>query len=382
MNHSTDAAHGRSRGGAARRPRGCRRRAGAPRCRISGRRNALLAGAVAVLFGAGILLAGCSAAGEEGEAGGEASSGAPARTSGGAGGGGGQGGGSGGPGGNSAAAGPEAAPSWPTAAAEVDTRSRSVEVGGRLRPRTRITHAAPVAGIVRNIAVEPGDRVEPGTVLFVIERDEVGQTFRPTEVEARIGGVVSEMMIQAEEQVRAGDAGAVVVGRDGYVLEARVSDKDIAGVTVGQAVTARSSAGATVSGRLSVRGEEPDYETGLFPVTFRFPGAPGIGIGTFLLVELPIREVEGIFVSRDAVDRRYGRDFLWVVDEAGEGEGDGDEAEGALARREVSLGDAFDDEVLVADGLAPGERYVVRLSGREREGAPVPAAGDDDGGGN
>jgi multidrug efflux pump subunit AcrA (membrane-fusion protein) len=344
MNRSKDAADGGSRGIAA--------------CRLGDHRGraAFSVRAAAIFLGAALLLTGCGAVGDSGEAaggGGAASAGEAAGTDGGA------------------PDGPAAAPAWPTAAGEVDTRSRSVEVGGRLRPRTRITHATPVAGIVRDVAVEPGDRVQPGTVLFVIERDEVGQTFRPTAVEARIGGVVSELMVQGEEQVRAGDAGAVVVGRDGYVLEAYVSDKDIAGVTVGQAVTARSSGGIMVSGRLSVRGEEPDYETGLFPVTFRFADAPaGIGIGTFLLVELPIREVEGIFVPRNAVDRRYGRDFLWVVDEA----------ESVLVRREVSLGDAFGDEVLVADGLVPGERYVVRLSGRERDGAPVPPAGEDDGG--
>ena len=348
MNQSTHGPDGGSRGIAACRP-GDRRG-----------RTAFSVRAAALFLGAALLLTGCGAAGDSGEAAGAAPAGEAAGTN------------------DGAPDRPEAAPAWPTAAAEIDTRSRSVEVGGRLRPRTRVTHAAPVAGIVREIAVEPGDRVEPEADLFVIERDEVGQTFRPTAVEARIGGVVSEVMVQAEEQVSAGDAGVVVVGRGGYVLEARVSDKDITGVRVGRTVTARSSVGATVSGRLSVRGEEPDYETGLFPVTFRFPDASGIGIGTFLLVELPIREVEGIFVPRDAVDRRYGRDFLWVVDEA----------EAALARREVTLGDAFDDEVLVADGLTPGERYVVRLSGREREGAPVPPArqdgaredGGDDGG--
>ena len=328
----------------------------------------------ALLLAAALLLSGCAAGAGEGSAG-EGSAGEGRRGTRDGGGGGGTAGA--GRGGGTAGAGRGTAPAWPTAAAEVDTRIRSVQVGGRLRPRTRITHTAPLDGIVREVTVESGDRVDPGTVLFVLERDEVGQTFRPTEVEARIGGVVSEVRVQPEEQVRAGDAGAVVVGRDGYVLDARVSDKDIAGVAVGRTVTARTSDGAAVSGRLSVRGEEPDYETGLFPVTFRFPNAAGIGIGTFLLVELPTAEIEGVFVPTAAVDRRYGRDFLWVVDEPStEDEAD---PEAVLRRREVSLGDVFGDEVLVVDGLAPGELYLTRLSGRERDGAPVPASRDEGG---
>jgi RND family efflux transporter MFP subunit len=225
----------------------------------------------------------------------------------------------------------------------------------------------PVAGIVRSVSVEPGDRIDAGAVMFTVERDEVGQSFRPSPVEARISGVVSEVMVQEAEQVSAGDGGAVVFGRDGFVLDARVSDKDIAGVRVGQTVQARASSGATVTGRLSVSGEEPDYETGLFPVTFRFPNAPGVGIGTFLLVELPVQEIEGIFVPRTAVDRRYGRDFVWVVDES----------EGVLVRREVRLGDILGDDVRVREGLSPGDRYIARPSGEEREGAPAPPASRD-----
>jgi hypothetical protein len=53
--------------------------------------------------------------------------------------------------------------------------------------------------------------------------------------------------------------------------------------------------------------------------------------------------------------------------------------EAVLRRREVSLGDVFGDEVLVVDGLAPGELYLTRLSGRERDGAPVPSSRDEDG---
>ncbi|MFP4565084.1 MAG: efflux RND transporter periplasmic adaptor subunit [Spirochaetaceae bacterium] len=258
-----------------------------------------------------------------------------------------------------------------TAVAAVETRNRTVQVGGRLRPSARITHEAPVGGIVRNVAVEPGDRVDAGAVLFTVERDEVGQSFRPSPVEARINGVVSEVMVQAEEQVRAGDGGTVVVGRGGYVLDARVSDKDIADVRVGQSVSARASDGTTVTGRLSVRGQEPDYETGLFPVTFRFPDAPGVGIGTFLLVELPVQEIEGIFVPRSAVDRRYGRDFVWAVDES----------EDVLVRREVELGEVLGDEVRIISGLSSGDRYLARLTGAEREGAPLPSAPEDGAGG-
>lgn len=262
---------------------------------------------------------------------------------------------------------PAAAGVSPAALAEAErtTRTRSIEVAGRVRPRTRIEHGAPVNGIVREVAVAPGDRVTQGTAILTIEREEVGQTFRPVPLTARIGGIVATVEVQPSQQVSAGATLATIVGDDGYILEAQISDKDAFSVSVGRPVTARTTAGATVSGTLVARSPEPDYETGLFTLTFRFPDAAAVGIGTFLLVELPTETLDGVFIPREAVDRRYGQSFVWTVDEAA----------GVLRRSEIEPGATLGEEVLVAAGLEPGTRFLTRVTGRERDGAPI-ADGD------
>ena len=261
---------------------------------------------------------------------------------------------------------PVAAGSQPTEVAEVEALSRTIQVAGRLRPRVRIVHALPVPGVINTVLVNSGDRVDTGAPLFTVERDAVGQTFRPVPVPSRVTGVVSEVHIQAEESRNAGEAGVTVVGTDDYILEARVSDKDSANIVVGRPVTAYTANGRAVEGILESRSPEPDYETGLFTLRLRFPGSAGISIGTFLSVELPIRRISGVFVPRSAIDRRYGRYFVWVVEPG----------EQVLQRREVSLGEVIGEATRIEGGLAPGERYLVSLSGREREGAPAPAHQD------
>lgn len=242
-----------------------------------------------------------------------------------------------------------------------DTRSRVIQVAGRLEPRTRIVHRIPVAGVVREVRVSNGQRVRPGDVLISIEREEIGQTFLPVPVTARIGGIVSDLSAQPEEQVSAGDPALAIVGLDGFLLEARVSDKDARSLRVGEPITARSSSGQTATGRLLSRSQEPDYTTGLFTVAFEFAANQPVGIGTFLVLDLPAERVPGVFVNRNAIDRRYGRYFLWIVDEQ----------EQSLTRREVTLGATIGDEIAVASGLSPGERYVPRPTGREREGTSI-----------
>ena len=266
-------------------------------------------------------------------------------------------------------AGAPAGPPRRIATATEVVRSQTAQVAGRLRPRARITHDVPVAGIVRGVTVEPGDPVDVGSPLFSVERNEVGQTFRPAVVVSRIDGVVSQVFVEVEEEVQAGDSGVLVVGSDGYILEAEISDKDASNVSVGQTVIARTRDGLELAGTLAQRSQEPDYETGLFSLTFRFPEAPSARVGAFVIIELPTESVQGIFVPRDAIDRRYGRYYLWVVDEA----------EGVFRRQEVSLGETIGESVLIQSGIEAGTRYLPRLTGREREGAPAPDAETTDG---
>ncbi len=252
--------------------------------------------------------------------------------------------------------------------AEEGSRSRTIQVAGRLRPRVRISHDTPVSGVVRELMVESGERVSRGDPLFTVERIAVGQTFRPVPVEARIDGVVSEVHVQVEEELIQGSEGVTVVSGEDYILEARISDKDATDILVGREVLGRTSGGDEVAGRLIARGQEPDYETGLFTLTFQFDQDPLVSIGTFLSIELPTREIPGVFGPREAVGRRSGRFFRWVV-------GGG---EVVVTRRGVEVEQGIGGGVRV-EGLSPGGRYLATLTGRERGGSPGSGSGSGSG---
>ena len=243
--------------------------------------------------------------------------------------------------------------------AAVERRSRVIQVAGRLKPRTSILHTAPADGLVQGLMVSPGDRVRAGTLLFSVDRNEVGVSFRPVPEFARISGLVSEVNISNEEEVSEEDPGVTLIGLDGFTLEAKISDNDAFTVAAGQSVKAHTRDGAEIQGTLARRSPEPDYATGLFELTFEFPPDPAAFVGAFVLIDLPTEITEGFFVPRGAIDRRYGRNFLWIVEGT----------ESTLQRREVILGTSIGDEILVSEGLSAGERYLKRLSGREREGS-------------
>lgn len=247
------------------------------------------------------------------------------------------------------------------AALELGVRSHAIDVAGRLEPPSRIVHRIPSAGYVLSIAVREGQRVAEGDELLRVRRsDDVLDIYQPVPLRARVPGRIAEISVDRGSEVSVGDEAVTIIGTDGYLLFAYVSDKDAFRVDTGQRITATTTDGGRVRGVLETRSQEPDYETGLFELTFRFSSDPLLRIGEFLVIELPVDRVEGVFVPRDAVVRRYGSFFLWIVGE-----------DGTLEAREVVVGDSFAGEVHLADGVVPGERFLPAPTGREREGQPV-----------
>lgn len=253
--------------------------------------------------------------------------------------------------------------SSPVAVVQVSEQSHSITVGGRLEPESRIVHKVSTGGYVQAVFVREGQLVTAGQELLHLKRkDDVMELYKPVPLVARISGRVSEVLVQPEAEVSAGESAVVILGTQGYVLEAYVSDKDAFRIDVGQQVRGRTAGGGAVTGLLLSRSPEPDYSTGLFELTFHFPNSQRVSIGEFVLIDLPVDRVRGLFVPRDAVVRRYGSYYVWVVNESQR-----------LEARQVVLGSVFGDLVLISEGLEPGQRYLQRLTGREREGAPLGA---------
>jgi multidrug efflux pump subunit AcrA (membrane-fusion protein) len=212
---------------------------------------------------------------------------------------------------------------------------------------------------VDTIHVKVGDRVAEGQALVTLSRDAPGEVFRPLVLASRITGRVSEIHLNEGAEVRSGAVAVTVMDDSEYRLVAALSDKDAFRVAaMGRAaVLARSADGISLRGSLAGVAAEPDYSTGLFNATLRFPAQAGARIGMVLFMDLPVEEVRGLFVKQDLIVRRFGRSIMWIIDENDK-----------LKQVQVSTGKPYGDEILVTAGLPPGTRYLNRLNSGEREG--------------
>jgi multidrug efflux pump subunit AcrA (membrane-fusion protein) len=176
--------------------------------------------------------------------------------------------------------------------------------------------------------------------------------------------VVSVVHVQPANEVKSGAAGVTVIDTNGYSLTASVSDKDAFRIQTGGEVTGRTVDGQALKGVLLWRTPEPDYATGLYAVSFRFPSVPGVHLGQFVAIDIPVERARGIFVPQSILVRRYGRYYVWTVSEAS-----------TLKSLAVETGAKYGDYILIEKGLAVGDRYLTRLSRNEREDMPVVVAG-------
>jgi multidrug efflux pump subunit AcrA (membrane-fusion protein) len=223
--------------------------------------------------------------------------------------------------------------------------------------------------LVNQIYVQEGSRVSAGEPLFSVVQDDPGNRFLPVVVEARHPGVVSEILIGEFDDVVGGQPAVVVADINELVLQAVASDLDAFSIRPGIDVVGLDPEGGGHPGSLDSVSAEPDYQTGLFTLTFRFLGNSDTRVGMPLFIDIPVQDVEGIFVPTDSVVRRYGRNRVWTVDESG-----------LLQSVEVEIGPVIGNSILIVEGLEEGVSFIRRPTGREREGLDAESLFESSGG--
>lgn len=105
-----------------------------------------------------------------------------------------------------------------------------------------------------------------------------------------------------------------------------------------------------------------DVKTGTLRVRAEFPNTDKIlrpGMFGRIRVDLGFQP-NSILVPERAVTELQGKNFVWVIEA-------GDKA----TQRPVKVGEGIDGNLLILEGLKPGERFVVEGLQKVREGAPV-----------
>jgi RND family efflux transporter MFP subunit len=171
-----------------------------------------------------------------------------------------------------------------------------------------LTLKTPISGIVTDVRVRPGDKINPGDTLAVIARTE----------KARVQLEVSSADIK---KIEAGQPAMVVENGD----------------------TARAT-GEVKSVSLSA-----DPETRLFLVDVILDSNGSLAPGTLQRVKIRTQYLEGALqVPGDAIQTRGEENFVYVIT-----------AENKAEKRTIVISTYNDDSVVVSEGVAVGDQVVV-----------------------
>ena len=179
---------------------------------------------------------------------------------------------------------------------------------------------------------------------------------------APFDGVVADRYVEPGELLVPGTPVLRILDPFVLKLECDVTERDITELFEGMAAQVEFAGNPeTLMGRIHWVGFAADPKTGKFPVEVRVDNAdlslrPGV-MGRARV--LRARHEDVIAIPRDAVVERAGGPTAFVVEE------------GVAVERSLSLGPDHGLMVVVDDGLAPGDRLVVRGQRELRPGMTV-----------
>ena len=193
-----------------------------------------------------------------------------------------------------------------------------------------------------------------------IARDELADG----EVAAPYAGVVTERHTEVGAWVGVGAPVATLLNENDLEIEADVPYNRISGLSPGTAVTVSLADGSPHAAIVRAVGAEENALTHTRRVRFT-PQVTGAevanAVGESVSVSLPLGAPRQVLtVHKDAILKRQGLSLVYVVN-----------AEGAAEIRPVSLGEAVGPRFEVLDGVAVGERAVIRGNERLRPGQAV-----------
>lgn len=186
---------------------------------------------------------------------------------------------------------------------------------------------------------------------------------RDTEVRAPYAGTVVVRLVEAGAYVQVGAPLVRMLGDRSLEIEADVPFQNLTGLAVGTEVSITLDDGTRHSAvvRAMIPSENPLTRTRLVRLvpTFGETSRP-LANDQSVTLEIPLgAERQVLSVHKDALVKRRGQDLVFVID------GDATQA------RPVTLGAAVGNRLEVLNGLAEGDRVVVRGNERLKQGDKV-----------
>lgn len=219
-------------------------------------------------------------------------------------------------------------------------------------PNRHVFVSTRIEGKVETIFVNVGDRVTRDQKLAVIQSRQIGNPPPTITITAPMAGVVDERLVAPGEAIEPNKPVFHIADLSQVIVLAEAYEEDVAKITLGQEARVHAFAypGASFTGTVSFLGQQLDPEKRTLPVwiTVANPDSrlkPGMSATAIVVLK---RSSGSLSIPTAAVIDAGGERFVFV------------DSGGTLTRADVRTGAADDRFVEILDGLVPGDLVVTQ----------------------
>ena len=219
-------------------------------------------------------------------------------------------------------------------------------------PNRHVFVSTRIEGKVESILVNVGDRVTRDQKLAVVQSRQIGNPPPTIAITAPIAGVVDERLVAPGEAIEPNKPLFHLAELSQVIVLAEAYEEDVGKVALGQEARIHAFAypGESFTGRLSFLGQQLDPEKRTLPVWIAVANPdsrlkPGMSATAVVVLQ---RSSGSLSVPADALVDAGGERFVFV------------DRDGALTRVDVRTGATDDRFVAILDGLVPGDLVVTQ----------------------
>lgn len=233
--------------------------------------------------------------------------------------------------------------------------AEKVHAVGGIQSDAEVSVFSKVSGKIANNLVKMGSVIQPGQIVSVVNRDEIGYDYKPYEVKSDAKGVVARILLNPGASVNSNSPIMNLVDIDLVKAVAAVDEKKIRFIAIGQGalVTLEAYPAEIFSARVTNISPVSNPLSRAVDVELSIPNpSHRIKPGMYAEVEWTIGRRAAVVVPLGAVVDRGGRKCVFLVD-------------GGRARLNiVTVGAVVGDAMEILSGLTGDEQVITTGAGQ------------------
>ncbi len=218
------------------------------------------------------------------------------------------------------------------------------DLSGDIRAQSNVTVVSEVAGDVTRIFVELGERVARNERIAEMDPSKPGQRFELNVVRSPIAGTVVQIPAEVGMSASPGMPLINISQTDELEIVTRIPERNVSRISIGQKARVQLDAYPDTNFIAEVFEINPvlDPITRTLEIRLVILDEFGVSIrpGMYAKIQLIVEEKEGVVLPFQAVVRRFGEQFVYIVNQ-----------DDTVTQQQIQAGIQIDDKIEVVSGV-------------------------------